>query len=374
MRPPICDRFAIDVPLFAFSHYREVTAAVSRAGGFGVLGVLGFSPEELEEELSWIDAHVDGRPYGVDLAIPDNMNVRDEQALTTHALRARIPAEYWAFAQDFLRKYEIDPDVTVESDRDIPVGFMPDNAERAMEVVFRHPVRLVVQALGRVPPSMIQRGRAHGVPIGALVGAAKHAHRQIEAGVEVLIAQGYESGGHGAELTTMVLTPQIVEAAQGRAAVLAAGGIVKGRQMAAAMAMGADGAWTGSLWLTALESGVSPVVRKKLVRADSADTLRTRSGSGKLSRQLHSAWTGAWETQSGLPPLAMPFQGQLYAYVMDRAIKSAEAGNDKALAVLNHIVGQGVGLIDAQKPAGQIVREFRADFEAAMARMRALTV
>jgi NAD(P)H-dependent flavin oxidoreductase YrpB (nitropropane dioxygenase family) len=375
MKTRICGLVGVDFPLFAFTHHREVVAAVSKAGGFGVLGVVGFTPEELKVELDWIDAHVEGKPYGIDMAIPENMAVKTEQGLTSHALRARIPEEYWRFTNDFLKRFDIDHTMSVPSDADQEIGFMPDTAERAMDVVFQHPVRLVVQALGRVPLSMIDRGRKHGVPIGALVGSAEHARRQVDIGVEVLVPQGYESGGHGAELSTMVLVPEVVRAVDpAKASVLAAGGIVTGRQMAAAMAMGADGAWTGSVWLATKESGLSPTAREKLVEARSRDTLKTRAGSGKMSRQTRSAWTEAWEAEGALAPLPMPFQGQLTTYVMQRAERSVAAGNVKARQVLNQIVGQGVGMMDEVKTAGDVVREFMDDFQSTLERMRMLAI
>lgn len=367
----ICDLVGVDFPLFAFTHHKEVVAAVSRAGGFGVLGVVGFGPGPLERELQWIDEHVDGMPYGVDLAVPEKLGVqKNEERLTTHILRARIPDEYWRFTHEFLERFDIDPKAPAPSDEDREIGFMPDNAEQALDVAFGHPIRLIVQALGRVPPFMIEKGRRHGVPVGALVGSAEHASRQLEIGVEVVIPQGYESGGHGAELSTMVLVPEVVRAVEGKASVLAAGGIVTGRQMAAAMAMGADGAWTGSVWLATKESGLSTAAREKLIEAGSRDTLKTRAGSGKMSRQTRSAWTEAWDTEGGLTPLPMPFQNQLTEYVMVRAQMAVSTGNVKARQVLNQTVGQGVGMMDEIKSAEAVVREFMDDFRSAAERLQ----
>lgn len=376
MRTRICDLVGVDFPLFAFTHHKEVVAAVSKAGGFGVLGVVGFGPGALKAQLEWLDANVDGKPYGIDVAIPEKLGVEAaEERLTSHVLRARIPSEYWSFATEFLKRFDIDPEMKVPSDDDHEIGYMPDNAERALDVAFEHPVRLVVQALGRVPAFMIEKARSHGVPVGALVGNAEHARKQVDIGVEVLIPQGYESGGHGADLSTMVLVPEVVRAVRSsNASVLAAGGIVTGQQMAAAMAMGADGAWTGSVWLATEESGLSLAAREKLIEANARDTLKTRAGSGKMSRQTRSAWTEAWDVEGGLSPLPMPFQNQLTAFVMERAERAIQSGNLKARQVINQTVGQGVGMMDEIKSAGAVVAEFRRDYKAARERLLALAI
>ena len=210
MRTKICDMVGVDFPLFAFSHCRDVVAAVTNAGGVGVLGAVGFTPEQLKMELDWIDGHVGGRPYGVDVAIPENMAIKGETGLTSDVLWERIPDAHRRFADDFLVKFGVDPPSAKPSGENREMGLMHDTAERSMDVVFQHPVRLVVQALGIAPQSLIDRGRAHGVPIGALIGSAEHARRQVEVGVEILVAQGTEAGGHCGEITTMVLVPEVV--------------------------------------------------------------------------------------------------------------------------------------------------------------------
>ena len=245
----------VDFPLVAFSHCRDVVVAVSKAGGFGVLGATSHTPEQLKRELTWIDEHIGGAPYGVDLAIPENMAHKNETGLTVGDLAAQVPPEYRRFADKFLMQFNIDPRGAVSFDPEQEFGVMGDTAERLMEISFEHPIKLVVQALGLPPLSMMERARAEGIPVGALVGSVEHAIRQVEFGVDVLVAQGTEAGGHCGDVTTMVLTPEVVRAVDPeKTSVLAAGEIVTGQQMAAAMAMGADGAWTGSVWLTTTES------------------------------------------------------------------------------------------------------------------------
>src|SRR3984885_5965724 len=255
MKSPICDMLGIEFPLLAFSHCRDVVAAVSRAGGFGVFGATAHSPDTLEQELEWIDAHCDGKPYGVDVLIPENISTAGEKNVTWKGLEARISQQHRDFTRNLLKKYDIELTTRNVADNQP----QPFDAERAMELLdvsFRHPIKLIANALGVPPKAMIEMGRQHGVPVAALVGAKEHALRQVAAGVDILVVQGTEAGGHCGEVSTMVLVPEVIKAIKPirDVPVLAAGGIMTGRQMAACMAMGAAGVWTGSVWLATVES------------------------------------------------------------------------------------------------------------------------
>ncbi|WP_219216972.1 nitronate monooxygenase [Variovorax boronicumulans] len=308
IQSPLCRTLGIDFPLFAFTHCRDVVVEVSKAGGFGVLGAVGHTPEELEAELNWIDAHIDGRPYGLDVLIPENLPGAAGADTGMEAMARRIPEQHSAFVRELLQRHGVQGGTELRMER--PTPFLPENAERQMDVAFRHPIRLIANALGVPPPSMIERARRHGIPVAALVGAKEHALRQVEAGVDIIVAQGGEAGGHCGEVSTMVLIPEVVRALRGgrEVPVLAAGGIMTGEQMAACMAMGAAGAWTGSVWLPTRESECSETVREKLVAAGSRDTVRSRSRTGKPARQLRSAWTEAWEAPGSPGCLPMPLQ------------------------------------------------------------------
>ncbi|MEN9288633.1 MAG: hypothetical protein RL317_256 [Pseudomonadota bacterium] len=376
MTNALCARLGIEFPLFAFSHCRDVVAAVSKAGGFGVLGATAFNPQELEVELQWIDAHVDGKPYGIDVLIPENLSVRHEKDLTSKKLAERIPQQHKEFVDNLLKSHGVDPagDHARARTEDAPPPFWPEEAMELLRVAFNHPIRMIVNALGVPPKEMIEMGRAHNVPVGALAGAKEHALRLAEAGCDVIVAQGGEAGGHCGEVSTIVLIPEVVralEAAGHDVPVLAAGGIMTGAQMAACMAMGAAGAWTGSVWLATTESECSQIFREKMVAARSRDTVRSKGRTGKYSRQLVSAWTEAWEGPDSPGALPMPMQSLIAEPAIHKATKSAEGGNAQAVPLVTYFVGQGVGLVENIVSARSVVQDFMGDYAAAVDRLNA---
>ena len=374
MKTPICEMLGIEFPLLAFSHCRDVVAAVSRAGGFGVLGATGHSPQSIRQELKWIDDHVDGKPYGLDVLIPENMATAGEHNVTYNSLRTRVPNQHRDFARDLLGKAGVEL-AEREVREDAPQPFDPDNALAVLHAAFEHPIRLIANALGVPPPEMIEEGHRHGVPVAALVGAKEHAIRQVNAGVDILVAQGTEAGGHCGEVTTMVLIPEVIKAIKPirDVPVLAAGGIMTGAQMAACMAMGAAGVWTGSVWLATPEAETSEIFREKMIEASSRDAVRTKVRTGKPARQLRSSWTEAWERDPTSPgPLPMPLMSLVSENALRSADRAAAAGNTKAREMVTYFVGQGVGLVDSVRPAGQVVQDFKADFLEAIERLDGL--
>jgi len=374
MKSPVCEMLGVEFPLFAFSHCRDVVAAVSRAGGFGVLGATTHSPESIEQELKWIDDHVDGKPYGLDVLIPENISTAGEKNVTWKTLERRISPEYRDFTRNLLNKYGIEL-TTTPTPENQPQPFDAACALEVLEASFRHPIRLIANALGVPPKPMIEMGKAHGVPVAALVGAKEHALRQVAAGVDILVVQGTEAGGHCGEVSTMVPVPAVIKAIKPirDVPVLAAGGIMTGRQMAACMAMGAAGAWTGSVWLATVESETSEIFREKMIAASSRDAIRSNSRTGKPARQLRSVWTDAWDRDPQSPgALPMPLQSIISRDAFDSIDRSAGAGNPRARDLVRYFVGQGVGLIDSVKSAGAVVQEFKEDFAEAVERMNGL--
>ncbi|HVS64295.1 MAG TPA: nitronate monooxygenase [Thermoanaerobaculia bacterium] len=374
MRSRICDLLGIDFPLVAFSHCKDVVVEVSRAGGMGVLGAVGMTPAELDEELGWIEQRVEGNPYGVDVLIPGSMIGRDQE-LEAQQLLAMVPEEHKRFAAQVLEEHDVDAsDVTDESRLrrlGTAVNMRPEGAEKLIDVAFAHSTRLIANALGVPPEWMLKRGKERGVVVAALVGAKEHAIRQVQAGVDVLVVSGTEGGGHCGSVSTMVLVPEVWEAIQpyGDVPILAAGGIVTGRQMAAAMAMGAEGAWTGSVWLTTTEAETAPAVKEKMLAASSSETVRSRSRTGKHSRQLRSAWTDAWE-ERGPEPLPMPLQSLVSEPALEKVGKLAEGGHEGARELATYWVGQGVGLMNTTRSVRNVVYAFQEDFVRASSRLQ----
>jgi NAD(P)H-dependent flavin oxidoreductase YrpB (nitropropane dioxygenase family) len=366
----LCELVGVDFPLFAFSHCRDVVAAVSKAGGFGVFGTTHHTPEELEIELNWIEAHCGGRPYGVDLVIPENL---PGAATGGSAAALEVPKEHRRFVVELLHRYGV-PIEDKDETWNFELRFMPERATAMMDVAFRHPIRLIASALGVAPQSMIERGRDHRVPVAALVGAKEHAIRQVNAGVDVLVAQGTEAGGHCGEVSTLVLVPEVVKAVAhlGAPPVLAAGGIMNGRQMAGCMAFGAAGVWTGSIWLSTIESEMSEAFRDKMVGARSRDTVRSKARTGKYSRQLRSSWHDAWESAESPGALPMPLMNRLSIPAFAAIEKSVAGGNTAARDLISHFVGQGVGLVDGVRSVASVVGEFKEDFVEATLGLQAL--
>ena len=374
MNNKVCSMLDIEFPLFAFSHCRDVVAAVSNAGGFGVLGCVGHTAESLDIELRWIDDQVNGNPYGVDLLVPTSLDSK-ESAISAAEIEARIPPEHKAHVESILAQHGIDTKGLW--DRDIGDHHGDNMREMGASVIldaaFAHPVRMVVNALGVPPDFMLDRAREKGIVVGALAGAREHAIKHAEAGVDIIIVSGTEAGGHCGEVSTMVLVPEVLESLKpyGDIPILAAGGIVTGRQMAAVMAMGAAGAWCGSVWLTTAEAETAPVVKEKMLHANSRQTVRSRSRTGKYTRQLRSSWTDAWHQADSPDPLPMPLQALVSEPALSRVSQLAEGGHNGAKQLATYFVGQGVGLMNSTISARQVVYEFMEDFANAAERLAA---
>ena len=373
MNSKICELLEIEFPLVAFTHCRDVVVAVSKAGGCGVLGAVGMSPEQLEKELKWIDDHIDGKPYGVDVLIPNKMIGRDEK-FDAEKLVAMIPQEYADFRADVLENNDIEASElrTIDTGGSgFAANTQSGGAKALLDVAFNHPIKLIANALGVPPDWMLQMGKDNDVKVAALLGTAQHAVNQVKAGVDILVVSGTEAGGHCGSVPTMILIPEVHEAIQpyGDVPILAAGGIVTGKQMAAAMSMGASGAWCGSVWLTTIESEVDPVIKEKMIAANSSQTVRSRSRTGKHSRQLQSTWTDAWESDKAPEPLPMPLQPMVAEPALQKVNKLAAGGHEGAQDLATYWVGQGVGLMNQSISASDVVQDFKEDFIGAYERM-----
>jgi NAD(P)H-dependent flavin oxidoreductase YrpB (nitropropane dioxygenase family) len=352
----------VEFPILAFSHCRDVVAAVSNAGGFGVLGAVAHTPEQLEIDLHWIEQHTSGRPYGVDLLLPMKYEGADQGGLDREAVRQLLPAEQQQFVDGILARYHVAalPEGAGASHNPLgnvsPAGYGP-----LLDVAFAHRIRLIASALGPPPPQVIERAHASSVLVAALAGTRAHAERHQAAGVDLIVAQGTEAGGHTGEIGTMVLVPDVVDAVA-PIPVLAAGGIGSGRQIAAALALGAEGVWCGSVWLTTEEAETHPAVKQKFVQAASTDTIRSRSLTGKPARMLRSAWTDEWERNDAPKPLPMPLQSALVAEAQLRIAREAGKAGTGANQLANYFVGQVVGRMDRVRPARQVVLDMVTEY------------
>ena len=371
MRTEICKRLGIEFPIFAFSHCRDVVAAVTKAGGVGVLGAVGFPPEQLEIELKWIDERVGDRPYGVDIVIPgkyEGMGELDAHKLE-EMLRAAIPEQHRRFAEKLLADHGVPRLPEGEKPVNELLGWTAATASPQIDVALRHPkVRLIANALGTPPDDVITRIHESGRLVAALCGSSKQARSHQAAGVDIIIAQGTEGGGHTGEIGSVVLWPEVIDAVA-PTPVLAAGGIGSGRQIAAALAMGAAGVWTGSIWLTVQEADAPPPQTAAYLAATSKDTVRSRSFTGKPCRMLRNDWTEAWEAPDAPKPLGMPLQFMVTSEAVARGHRYA----DKAKDVLFNPVGQIVGRMNAVRPVKDVIYDLVQDYLESVERLQTLT-
>jgi NAD(P)H-dependent flavin oxidoreductase YrpB (nitropropane dioxygenase family) len=370
VRTELCDQLGIEFPIFAFSHCRDVVTAVSRAGGFGVLGAVGFQPAQLEIELKWIDEHIGDKPYGVDIVIPgkyEGMGEVDPKKLEEQLLAA-IPPQHRAFADKVLADHGV-PKLPEGEKMTELLGWTAATATPQIAVALKHDkVKLIANALGTPPADVIDEIHGAGRLVVALCGSVKHARAHKAAGVDIIVAQGYEGGGHTGEIGSVVLWPEVIDAVA-PTPVLAAGGIGTGRQIAAALAMGAQGVWTGSLWLTVQEAEAPPAQMDALLKATSRDTVRSRSFTGKPCRMLRNAWTEAWEAPDSPKPLGMPLQFMVTADAVARGHRYAERAKD----VMFNPVGQIVGRLNAVRPVKEVILQLVEEYLEAAERLQRLT-
>ncbi|GAA4724460.1 NAD(P)H-dependent flavin oxidoreductase [Phytohabitans rumicis] len=366
MHTALCDLLDIEHPIVGFSPSEHVVAAISRAGGLGVLGCVRFNdPDELDATLSWLDEETGGRPYGVDVVMPTHGPAEG----TTVDLDKLIPDGHRDFVQRTLLKLGVPPLPDGESAGDGVLGWLHSVARSHVEVALAHRPRLIANALGPPPADVIDRAHEHGLLVAALAGRADHARSHVAGGVDIVVAQGYEAGGHTGEIASMVLVPEVVDAVGDQAPVLAAGGIGSGRQIAAALALGAVGVWMGSAWLITEEyafGAAQPALRQALLDATSADTVRSRVYSGKPARLLRNRWTQAW-TESGAPePLPMPLQNLLVSEAHNRLMRAGDP------TVVPMPVGQIVGRMNKVRPVADVMAALVTEADETLKRLGSL--
>ncbi|MEU0673949.1 nitronate monooxygenase family protein [Streptomyces sp. NPDC006172] len=360
MQTELSNQLGVEYAVFGFTPFPAVAAAISRAGGFGVLGAVRYTdPDDLKRDLDWIEAHVDGRPYGLDVVMP----AKKVEGVTEADVEAMIPDGHRRFVRETLAKYGVPELPEGEASGWRITGWMEQVARSQLDVAFDYPIRLLANALGSPPADVVARAHERDVLVAALAGSARHAEKHRDAGIDIVVAQGYEAGGHTGEIASMVLTPEVVDAVA-PLPVLAAGGIGSGRQIAAALALGAQGVWLGSLWLTTAEADLhSPALTRKLLAAGSGDTVRSRALTGKPARQLRTDWTDAWDAADGPGTLPMPLQGLLVADAVSR-IQKYEVD-----PLLGTPVGQIVGRMNEVRSVRAVFDDLTRGFEQAVDRV-----
>jgi NAD(P)H-dependent flavin oxidoreductase YrpB (nitropropane dioxygenase family) len=361
MRTRVAELLGVEFPICAFSHCRDVVAAVSNAGGFGVLGAVAHSPARLETELSWIEERTGGKPYGVDLLLPPKYVGADQGGIDTQQARSLLPEEHRSFVDELLARYGVTAPADERRRRSGGLNISPKGYQPLLDVAFSHDIRLIASALGPPPPDLVEHAHDNDVLVAALAGTTRHAQRHAAAGVDLIVAQGTEAGGHTGEVSTMVLVPEIVDAVD-PVPVLAAGGIARGRQVAAALALGAEGVWCGSVWLTTEEAETTAVVKEKFLAATSSDTVRSRSLTGKPARMLRTAWTDAWDSADSPDPLGMPLQSALVNEPQYRINQAAGQPDAPARELATYFVGQIVGSLNRVRPARSVVLDMVTEF------------
>jgi NAD(P)H-dependent flavin oxidoreductase YrpB (nitropropane dioxygenase family) len=362
VRTNLSDRLGIEHPIVGFTPSEHVAAAISRAGGLGVLGCVRYNdPADVDQALTFMDENTDGKPYGVDVVMP--AKVPTEGAETD--LAKLVPDGHRKWVDETLLKLGVPPLEQAESNSAV-LGWLHSVARQHVEVAMSHRASLIANALGSPPGDVIAQAHEHGMLVAALAGKAEHARRHVDNGVDIVIAQGSEAGGHTGEIGTMVLIPEIVDALEDRAPVLAAGGIGSGRQVAAALALGAAGVWMGTAWLTTQEYKDSlgqGAMHDALLAATSSDTVRSRIYSGKPARLLKNSWTRAWEEPGAPDPLPMPLQNILVSGAHQRLMKS---GNPDVVPMPT---GQIVGRFTKAQPVAGLVASLVSEADQTLDRL-----
>jgi nitronate monooxygenase len=350
----ICDILGIEYPIIqagmgptagggrGAAATAELVAAVSEAGGLGVLGGAGSTPERLREQIRKVRS-LTNKPFGVDLLLPSNVATLPEQRNGDGAAdwRAQIPQEYWDAIATLKRQFGI-PDVP----RERPAPLPRIDVKEQMEVVFEERVPVFASGLGN-PAPYVPRCRELGIKVIALVGNVKNARRVAEGGVDIVVAQGHEAGGHTGRIGTLALVPQVVDAVA-PVPVVAAGGIADGRGLVAALALGAHGVWCGTAFLATYEANISELQKERILAATEEDTRVTRLYSGKTMRNITNPLIEAWEALN-IKALPMGLQGLL---ISDLIAGIRQIGREE---LMMNAAGQIAGLIKTLRPAREVV-------------------
>lgn len=338
----LCEMLGIEYPVIAFTHCKDVAVAVINGGGFAVLGEAMHTPEEIEADVHWIRDRVEGRPFGVDLVLPASV----PPAGSVEELMANIPETHRAFAQDIKERYDV-PDPKGQVDLHQWGGLNQELARAQLDVLLEERVPVIASGLGS-PAFMLDAAHERGIKVFGLVGKARQAKRQLEAGVDAIIAQGYDAAGHTGNVGTLSIVAEVAALA-GDTPIIAAGGITTGRHLAASLCLGAAGVWTGTVWLASRESDVDMIIKERILEATTDDTTFSTSISGMTMRVLKCPWTEEWAKPDAPAPLQAPYQMLLSSdYIQG-------ANDNRRADLMTEAAGQGVSFVTTMKPAKQIL-------------------
>jgi NAD(P)H-dependent flavin oxidoreductase YrpB (nitropropane dioxygenase family) len=354
LRTRLCDMLGIEFPVIAFTHCKDVAVAVINSGGFAVLGEAMHTPDDIASDIKWIRDRVDGKPFGIDLVLPASVPPTG----SLDELMAKIPETHRKFAQEIKEKYDV-PDPKGPIDLHQWGGLNQEMARAQLEVLLDERVPVIASGLGS-PVFILEAAHDRGIKVFGLVGKARQARRQLEAGVDAIIAQGYDAAGHTGGVGTFSIVPEVAAMA-GDTPIIAAGGVTTGRHLAAALCLGASGVWTGTLWLASRESDIDMIIKERLLAATVEDTSYGTSISGMTMRVLKCPWTEEWARPEAPHALPAPYQMLLSAdYIQG-------ANDNRREDLMTEAAGQGVGFVTSMKPARQIlfdlVEEALATFE-----------
>ena len=346
LHTPLCDKLGIEYPVVAFTHCKDVAVAVINSGGFAVLGEALHTPDEIAADIKWIRERIGGKPFGIDLVLPSSVPAEKSVA----ELLAMIPQEQRDFEQHIKQKYNV-PDPKIAPNIHVWGGLDQKRAMDQLEVIFDERVPVFASGLGS-PAFLLKRAHELGIQVWGLVGKPRQAKRQIEAGTDVIIAQGFDAAGHTGNIGTFSIVPQVVDAARGTGVpVIAAGGVTTGRHLAAALALGADGVWTGSLWLTSRESDLNMPLKERLLEAETEDTIYSNCISGYTMRTTRSPWHDEWMSDAAPEVLKPPLQMILSSNYIQGSLDYQRKD------LMTEAAGQGIHYIKEMKPARQILSD-----------------
>ncbi len=355
LQTPVTEMLNIRYPVFGFVHSVDVVAAICMAGGVGVYGATRDTPEEISQRLKEIRAKVGDRPFGIDLVLPKGMPERNNR----EEIEEQIPAGHRDFVEGLRQKYGVRADGgTGARSRFVR---SEEVAQRQIEAILSSDVNIFACGIGS-PLQAIREAQALGKKVISLVGAPKHAQRVKDLGVDIIVAQGYDAGAHTGQIGTFSLVPQVVDVA-GDTPVLAAGGVVTGRHIAAALAMGAAGVWVGTAWLLTKEHNLDPIIVQKLLAAGPEDTVISRADSGKTLRQVRSAWSEEWSGENAPVPLKMPYQDILVGDMLG-AIQ-----RQRVEPLMHQPAGQGIGMLNEQTTVAETMERLVNEAQTALARL-----